>query len=112
MLLKYQEKKMSNWIDYNLDVLARTPAEINKIAERLNQPSLHLASWIAQRNGQPVDEVTANLKGLLEFKTVKNLGYINDEVNKARRFTLAFKDKNYGIVDSHLFDVSDAFPTA
>jgi hypothetical protein len=75
-------------------------------------PSLQLASWIAQRDGQPVDEVIANLKGLLEFKTVKNLGYINDEVNKARRFSLAFKDKNYGIVDSHLFEVSDAFPTA
>ena len=103
---------MSNWIDYNLDVLARTPAEINKIAERLNQPSLQLASWIAQRTGESVDEVAENLKGLLEFKTVKNLGYINDEVNKARRFTLAFKDKHYGIVDNHLFEVSDAFPTA
>jgi hypothetical protein len=29
---------MSNWIDYNLDVLAGSPAEISQIAERLNQP--------------------------------------------------------------------------
>jgi hypothetical protein len=40
---------MSNWIDYKLDVLAGSPAEINQIAERLNQPSLELANWIAQR---------------------------------------------------------------
>jgi hypothetical protein len=40
---------MSNWIDHKLDVLAGSPAEINQIAERLNQPSLELANWIAQR---------------------------------------------------------------
>jgi hypothetical protein len=102
---------MSNWIDYNLDVLAGSPAEINQIAERLNQPSFALSGWVAQRSGQPLG-VQEDLKQLLEFKTVKNLGYVHDEVNKARRFTLAFKDKHYGIVGSHLFEVSEAFPTA
>src|SRR5271167_1075889 len=106
------ERKMSNWIDYNLDVLASSPAEINQIAERLNQPSFELASWIAQRDGQPVSEVAAGLKELLEFKMVKNLGYVDNDVNKARRFSLEFKDKYYGIVDSHLIEVFRAFPKA
>jgi hypothetical protein len=103
---------MSNWIDYNLDVLAGSPAEINQIAERLSQPSLELANWIAQRDGQPVSEVAEGLKELLEFKTVKNLGCVRQDVNKARRFSLEFKDKFYGIVDSHLTEVSRAFPAA
>lgn len=103
---------MSNWIDYKLDVLAGSPAEINQIAERLNQPSLELASWIAQRDGQPVSDVAEGLKRLIEFKTVKNLGYVSNDVNKARRFSLAFKSRYDGIVDSHLVEVSEAFPKA
>ena len=101
---------MSNWIDYNLDVLAGSPAEINQIAERLTQPSLELVNWIAERDGQQANEVTEGLKELLEFKTVKNLGYVHQDVNKARRFSLAFKSRSYGIVDSHLVEVSEAFP--
>jgi hypothetical protein len=103
---------MSNWIDYTLDVLAGSPAEINQIAERLNQPSLELVNWIAERDGQPVSAVEEGLKELLEFKTVKNLGYVANEINKARRFSLAFKSRYYGIVDSHLVEVSEAFPKA
>jgi hypothetical protein len=103
---------MANWIDYNLDVLAGSPAEINQIAERLNQPSLELANWTAERDGQPVNEVAEGLKELVEFKTVKNLGYVNSDINKARRFSLEFKDRHYGIVNSHLVEVSEAFPTA
>jgi hypothetical protein len=103
---------MSNWIDYNLDVLAGSTAEINQIAEKLNQPSLQLAGWIARRDGQQLNQVTEGLKKLLEFKTVRNLGHVHDEINKARRFTLAFKDKHCGIVDSHLAEISEAFPKA
>jgi hypothetical protein len=103
---------MSNWIDYNLDVLAGSTAEINQITEKLNQPSLQLAGWIAQRDGQQLNQVTEGLKKLLEFKTVRNLGHVHDEINKARRFTLAFKDKHWGIVDSHLAEISEAFPNA
>ncbi len=101
---------MSNWIDYSLDVLAGSPAEINQIAERLNQPLLELAGWIARRDGQQANEVTEALKELLEFKTVKNLGHVHNDVNKARRFSLEFKDRHYGIVDSHLIELSEAFP--
>ncbi len=59
-----------------------------------------------------MSEVAEGLKELLEFKTVKNLGYVNKDVNKARRFRLEFKDKSYGIVNSHLIRVSKAFPAA
>lgn len=103
---------MSNWIDYNLDVLAGSPGEINQIAKRLNQPSSELAAWVAQRNGQTLIAVQEDLKELLEFKTVKNLGSVVPEVNKARQFSLAFKDRSYGVVNSHLIEVSEAFPKA
>lgn len=101
---------MSNWIDYNLDVLASSPDEMNRLAERLNRPSQELTSWVAERLGQPVSEVAVGLKRLLEFKAVRNLGYVNTSVNKARRFRIAFNDKRYGIVQSHIFEVSAAFP--
>jgi len=103
---------MSNWIDYDLDVLASNPDEINQIAARLNQPSLELAYWAAKRFGQPVGEVAEGLKELLAFKTVRNLGYLDNAVNKARRFSISFKDKYSGVVKSHLSEVSEAFPTA
>jgi hypothetical protein len=92
--------------------LAGSPAEINRIAERLNQPSSELADWIAQRDAKRVSAVREDLRELLEFKTVKNLGHVNMDVNKARRFSLAFKSRYYGIVDSHLFEVSKAFQKA
>ena len=91
--MKVSGEKYVHWIDYSLDVLAGSPAEINQIAERLNQPSLELANWIAQRDGQPVNAVGEALKALLEFKTVKNLGYVHHDINKARQFSLEFKDK-------------------
>jgi len=103
---------VGNWIDYKLDVLANSPAEINQIAERLNQPSAELSSWVAKESGQSADEVAARLRDLLKVKTVCNLGYIRDEVNKARRFSLEFKDRSIGIVKSHLAEVSESFPAA
>jgi hypothetical protein len=51
---------MSNWIDYGLDVLAGSPAEINQIAERLKQPSTELVAWAAGRSGEPTSEVADN----------------------------------------------------
>ena len=103
---------MSNWIDWDLDVLASNPDEINHISERLNQPSLELVNSFAQRFEQPVSEVTEGLTELLEFKVVRNLGYVDNTVNKARRFSIEFKDKSDGIVRSHLFEISEAFPAA
>ena len=35
--VKVSGENTSNWIDYNLDVLAGSPAEMNQISERLNQ---------------------------------------------------------------------------
>jgi hypothetical protein len=104
---------MSNWIDWDLDVLASNPNEINHISERLNQPSPELVNWVAQRSKQPVSEAVENLKQLLDFKVVMNLGYIDNALNRARRFSLdEFKDKSDGIVRSHLFEISEAFPAA
>lgn len=40
---------MSNDLVYTLDVLASSPTEINQIAEGLKQPSLELATWVAER---------------------------------------------------------------
>jgi hypothetical protein len=102
--------KMSNWIDYDIDVLASSPTEMNRIAERLKKPSQELADWIAQ--GKEVSKIAENLKHLLEFKVVENLSSIDNAVNKARRFSIEFKARHYGIVQSHLFEVSEAFPTA
>jgi hypothetical protein len=103
---------MSNWIDYNLDVLASNPNEMSHIAERLNESSQELTNWIAQRFGQDVSEVAEGLRQLLQFKAVENLGSVDNGVSKARRFSLSFKDRHYGIIDSHLFEVSQAFPAA
>lgn len=103
---------MSNWIDYQLDVMAGSPAEMNQVAERLNQPSQELTIWVAEKFGQSVNEVAAGLKDLLKFEVVRNLGCVSDEINKARRFRLTFKDRSHGIVDSHLAEVSEDFPTA
>jgi len=103
---------MSNWIDWDLDVLASNPDEINHISERLNQPSPQLVNWIAQRFERSVSEVAEGLTELLAFKAVRNLGYIDNTLNKARRFRIEFKDKRDGTVRSHLFEISEAFPAA
>jgi len=103
---------MSNWIDYELDVLAGSPAEINRIAGRLKQPSAELLTWAAEKFGQPSSEVAEGLKELFEFVATRNLGYVDASVNQARRFTLAFKSRSYGIVNSHLYEISEEFPSA
>jgi len=103
---------MSYWIHCDLDVLASSPNEMKRIAERLNQPSQELASWLAERLSQPVSEVAEGLPRLLEFKAVKNLVYADDRLNQARRFRIDFNRTRHGIVWSHLDEVSVAFPTA
>ena len=102
---------MSNWINYRLDVLANSPAEINQIAERLNQPSADLTKWVAKKH-QPVNEAAVGIRELLKFESVTNLGFINQGFNKARRFSLDFKGRYYGIVNSRLGEVSNAYPSA
>ncbi len=94
-----------------MDVLAGSPAEIDQVSERLNKPSRELATWVASKFGDPVDDVEDFLQQLLTLKTDQDLRFLHSEINKARRFTLAFK-KYSGIVNSHLVEVSEAFPRA
>jgi hypothetical protein len=101
---------VANWIDYILDVLAGSPAEIDQISERLNKPSRDLATWVAGKFGDPMNEVEKFLQELLKFKTVKDLSFL-EKHNTARRFSLLFK-RYSGIVNSHLAEVSEAFPRA
>jgi hypothetical protein len=103
---------MSNWIDYELEVLASSPTEINQIEQRMKQPSTKLLDLLPRRFGEPVCEVSGELNGLFEFEATKNLGYVDPSVNRARRFNLSFKDRNCGIVDSHLFEISAEFQSA
>jgi hypothetical protein len=103
---------MSNWIDYNIDVLAGSPIEINRIADRLKRPSNKLVGWVAGRDGESAAKITEGLKKLFDFEATKNLGYVDPVVNQARRFHLSFRSKSYGIVDSHLFEISAEFPSS
>jgi hypothetical protein len=101
---------LANWIDYILDVLADSPAEVGQISERLNSPSRELAAWVAGKFGGSTNEVDEFLQNLLKFKAVKDLSFLG-KANTARRFSLLFK-RYSGIVDSHLAEVSEAFPRA
>lgn len=103
---------MSNWLDYELDVLASSPSEINQIQERLKQPSTRLLNFVANEAGQPANDISGGLKDLIQFSRTQNLGHLDVTVNKARRFTLSFKDRYYGLVKGHLFEVSEDFPSA
>ena len=48
---------------------------------------------------------------MVSFEPVKNLFHVQESVNKARRFHNSFK-RWTGIVDSHLLEVSEGFPSA
>jgi hypothetical protein len=103
---------MSNWIDLRLDVLAASPDEINKIEAALQQPCEELLKWVAQRDGTDPEKTAAPLKALVTFKPTRNLGLVDPSFNKARRFENSFRDRVTGIVWSHVYFVSQDFPTA
>ena len=103
---------MSNWLDYDVEVLASSPSEINQIAERLKQPSTSLLNFVANEFRRPASDISSGLKDLIQFGATKNVGHLDASVNKARRFSLSFKDRFRGIVDSHLFEISGDFPSA
>jgi hypothetical protein len=103
---------MSSSLDYTLDVLARNPLEIARIAERLKRPSPELVSFVADESGQPVKEIMEGLKDLLEFNAAENPNYAEARVKKAGRFSLSFSDRALGVVNRHLFEVSEEFPAA
>src|ERR1019366_4698471 len=83
---------MSNTVHYELDVLARNPTEINRIAATLNHISAQLIHSVAERFGQTVSEIAEALNDLVWFEVVCNLGDVDASLNKARRFRTASKD--------------------
>ena len=103
---------MSNWIDLHLDVLAASPEEINQIERALQNPCEELITWRAQLTGEAPKEIAANIKEIVSFKPVRNLGYVDPSVNKARRFESSWKDKFWGLAWSHVHFVSRDFPRA
>lgn len=103
---------MSNVIDYVLDVLATSPEEINRIAVRLKQPSTKLLDWAGKQHNCKPDEIVQFVTELVSFEPTKNLFYVHESVNKSRRFSNHFKSRHTGIVDSHMFLVSQEFPNA
>jgi hypothetical protein len=99
--------KMANWVDYQLDVLASCPDEINRIETRLAHPSEELIAWVAEEWHASPKFVTE----LVTFKSKHNLFQLHESVNKARQFRNSWK-RYRGIVNSHLFEVSAEFGTA
>ena len=103
---------MSNWVDVHLDVLASCPEEINQIEHALQHPCDELVAWRAQQTGENPQEIAANIKEIVSFKPVRNLGHLDPSINKARRFESEWKDRFWGLVWSHVHFVSEAFPEA
>jgi hypothetical protein len=103
---------MSSSLDYTLDVLESSPSRMNQIAERLQRPSTKLADFVAKESSRPVKEIAEGLKDLLAFKAAENPSRAEAGIDKARRFRLSFSDRARGAVNSHLFEVSEEFPTA
>jgi hypothetical protein len=104
--------KVSNWIDYTLDVLATSPEEINRIAARLKQLSSELLDWVAKKEGCKADEIAQQVADLVSFEFVENLFYIEESINKARRFKKCATDEFTGIIHSHIREISAEFPNA
>jgi hypothetical protein len=102
---------MANLTHYQLDVLASCPDEMNRIAERIKQPSARLVDWVAGHFDLPPSQAAAWVAPLLEFKFVEKLFHPDQRVNQARRFQNTFQ-RYTGVVNSHLLFVSEEFPTA
>jgi hypothetical protein len=103
---------MGNWVDVQLDVLASSPEEINQIEHALQEPSDELIAWRAQLCGENPQEIAAKVKEIVSFKPIRNLGYIDPSINKARRFECEWKDRFWGLLWSHVHSVSRKFPCA
>lgn len=103
---------MSNWVDMHLDVLASSPDEINAIEVALQNSCDELIAWRAQRAGVNPEDIAADIKEIVAFEPIRNLGYTNPSINKARRFGNEYKDRFSGLVWSHVYFVSRDFPDA
>jgi hypothetical protein len=87
---------MSNWVDVHLDVLASSPEEINQIEGALQQPCDELIAWRAQLCEKNPQEIAADVKEVVSFKPIRNLGSLGPSVNRARRFEGLWKDRYWG----------------
>ena len=103
---------MSNWVDMQVDVLASCPDEINKIEVALQQPCEELLAWAAKRGDQRVEDISEDVRLIVRLTPTRNLGRLDPSLNKARRFENEWKDRSWGLVWSHLYFVSEAFPEA
>jgi hypothetical protein len=103
---------MSNDIAVQLDVLASSPQEINDIQRALQNPCTELIAWSAQRAGREPATIAADVREIVAFKPIENLGDTDPSVNKARRFESVWQGKNWGLVWSHVYFVSRDFPEA
>jgi len=88
---------MSNWIDMHLDVLASRPDEINAIENALKNPCAELIARRAHRSGMEPKDIAEDLKEIVTFIPIRNLGSVDPSVNKARRFESAWKMKFWGL---------------
>ena len=103
---------MSNWIDLRVDVLASCPDEINRIEAALQEPCEELLAWVAKKWGEDPKEIAADLKALVTFKPTRNLVYTQPSVNQARQFEISFNERYTGIIWSHVYFVSQDYPSA
>jgi len=103
---------MSNWIDLHLDVLAASPEEINQIERALQEPCEELIAWRAQQTGEDPKEIAGSIKEIVSLKPIRNLGFLDPSINKARRFESEWKDRFSGLAWSHVLFVSHDYQNA
>jgi hypothetical protein len=101
---------MSNWVDMRLDVLAPSSDEINKIEKALQEPCEELLTCAAERGNQRVEDIRDDVRLIVRLTPTRNLGWVDPSLNKARRFESEWKDRNSGLVWSHVYFVSQDFP--
>jgi hypothetical protein len=127
---------MSNWIDHELDVLAQSPEELERVITRLQQPAAKLVDRVTRQEAarsvnvadtdfdeqfiltleppkpvhHQVKSLAEHLKELVRFNLVDR--FRSQGMTKSCRLKLACKDHSAHIVRAHLFDVSAEFPDA
>ena len=102
---------MAIWIDYILDVLAGSPAEIDQVSERLNKLSRNSQGGLSASSGTPWMMLKTFLQQLLTFKTDQDLRFLHSGGQQGTAVHPRIQ-KVPGIVNSHLVEVSEAFPRA
>jgi hypothetical protein len=128
---------MSNWIDYELDLLAQSSEELERVITRLQQPSAELVNWVERQQRavravhvpktdfdeqctltlEPpkadhprITSLAEQLKELVQFEMVER--FHSQGITKSCRLKIARRDHSAGILRGHLFEVSAEFPDA